>query len=77
MIVLYFIVRTHGFMEFSHMEQRMMNHSVAECTICSFKGLAVCIVYALFKTDGAVPTESEISEDEKMIKMMNEEAKAY
>ena len=56
-------------MESSESAQRMMNHSIAECTICSFKGLSIALVYGFFKSEGAKPSESEISEDEKIIKI--------
>ena len=53
-----------------------MNHSIAECTICAFKGIAVCFVYGFFKSDGLMLTENELSEDEKIIKIKIEEKKA-
>jgi hypothetical protein len=53
----------------------MMNHSIAECTICSFKGLAVCLVYGYFKTDRNETSELELSEDEKLIKLTKDAAK--
>jgi hypothetical protein len=46
-----------------------MNHSIAECTICAFKGLAVALVYGFFKTQEPDISESQISDDERIIKV--------
>jgi hypothetical protein len=54
----------------------MMNHSIAECTICAFKGLTVTLVYGFYKSDGSLPNEDELSEDEKIINIKNAEKQA-
>ena len=50
----------------------MTSHSIAECTICSFKAIAFSLIYGFFRYDGMRVDDDELSEDEKLIQEMNQ-----
>ena len=69
LVVLHYIIRTHYFMEHAAEHQRMMNHSIAECTICAFKGLVVISVFGLFRM---LPEEGQTITPQFMEKELQE-----
>lgn len=47
--IVHYLYRTHGFFQVASLEQKLMHHVAAECTICSIKGVVLVSVLVYFR----------------------------
>ena len=47
--IVHYLYRTHGFFQLASLEQKLMHHVAAECTICAIKGVVLVSVLVYFR----------------------------
>jgi hypothetical protein len=59
MTIVHFLYRTHAFNVLASVEQKLMPHSAAECTICAIKGATLVSVMIYFRVQPLFDIEDQ------------------
>ena len=57
--IVHFLYRTHAFSTLASLEQKLMQHSAAECTICTIKGTILVSVMMYFRVQPLFEIEGQ------------------